>query len=257
MNESKNKKRIRDAKTETEIKPVAQPGYYPGFSTLQQKPHWDAATRKTVIKRIGPIKPLQFFSQTEAKILQAVLDCVMPQSDRDEDHQIPLLSFIDERMHAKRFDGYIFEGSVEDDVAHQMGLRAIEAIALSRYQKSFCELSSPQQETILLSLSNGTPGPTWQYGDVLPPKQYWSILVNDAVSAYYAHPFAWDEIGFGGPAYPRGYMRLTGGLAEPWEKDEVRYEWLAPEDSLSEETKMNQSLFSESSSAKHGQSGTH
>jgi hypothetical protein len=39
------------------------------------------------------------------------------------------------------------------------------------------------------------------------------------LSEFYSHPWAWNEIGFGGPAYPRGYMRL-GPLAvrEPYEK---------------------------------------
>ena len=44
-----------------------------------------------------------------------------------------------------------------------------------------------------------------------------------------------NEIGFGGPAYPRGYMRLENGAREPWEVDEVRYEWAAPEGSLSDD----------------------
>ena len=51
----------------------------------------------------------------------------------------------------------------------------------------------------------------------MPVKHYWTLLVQDAVEAYYAHPYAWDEIGFGGPAYPRGYMRLERGQPEPWE----------------------------------------
>ena len=28
------------------------------------------------------------------------------------------------------------------------------------------------------------------------------------LAAFYSHPWAWNEIGFGGPAYPQGYMRL-------------------------------------------------
>jgi hypothetical protein len=38
------------------------------------------------------------------------------------------------------------------------------------------------------------------------------------LSAFYSHPWACYEIGFGGPAYPRGYMRLGGvGPREPFE----------------------------------------
>jgi hypothetical protein len=37
------------------------------------------------------------------------------------------------------------------------------------------------------------------------------------LSAFYSHPWAWNEIGFGGPAYPRGYARLAAGQRENWE----------------------------------------
>jgi hypothetical protein len=37
------------------------------------------------------------------------------------------------------------------------------------------------------------------------------------LSTFYSHPWAWNEIGFGGPAYPRGYSRLGPGQREHWE----------------------------------------
>ena len=38
------------------------------------------------------------------------------------------------------------------------------------------------------------------------------------LSAFYSHPWAWNEVGFGGPAYPRGFMRLgPTGVLEPFE----------------------------------------
>jgi len=58
--------------------------------------------------------------------------------------------------------------------------------------------------------------------------------VQDCADAYYSHPWAWDEIGFGGPAYPRAYMRLERGEAESWESEEKRYDWEAPPESLSD-----------------------
>jgi hypothetical protein len=40
------------------------------------------------------------------------------------------------------------------------------------------------------------------------------------LAAFYSHPWAWNEIGFGGPAYPRGFMRLGQGAEglEPFER---------------------------------------
>ena len=59
--------------------------------------------------------------------------------------------------------------------------------------------------------------------------RFWQLIMGDAIDAYYAHPWAWDEVGFGGPAYPRAYTRLERGEPEPWEVEEKRYDWLAPE----------------------------
>jgi hypothetical protein len=41
------------------------------------------------------------------------------------------------------------------------------------------------------------------------------------VFAYYAHPTAWSEIGWGGPASPRGYVRLDFNERDPWEAAET------------------------------------
>ena len=81
------------------------------------------------------------------------------------------------------------------------------------------------------------------------------LLVSDCVEAYYAHPWAWDEIGFGGPAYPRAYMRLERGEAEPWEAEEKRYEWEAPDGSVSGDYKAIGGQLEHHASP--GQGGTH
>ena len=49
----------------------------------------------------------------------------------------------------------------------------------------------------------------------------WTVVMRSVLSAFYSHPWAWNEIGFGGPAYPRGYMRLAEGPAGA-EPDEAR-----------------------------------
>ena len=46
---------------------------------------------------------------------------------------------------------------------------------------------------------------------------FFSVWMRYACSAFYAHPWVWNEIGFGGPAYPRGYKYLALGAREPWE----------------------------------------
>jgi len=51
----------------------------------------------------------------------------------------------------------------------------------------------------------------------LAPADFFKQLLHDTVSAYYSHPLVWSDIGYGGPAYPRGYVRVEKGLTDPWE----------------------------------------
>ena len=229
----------------SEARQPAGPGYYPGFSTLAQEPHWDEATRRKIQERMKPPEPSKFLTAVEARTLQAVLDCVMPQDDRAEGQRIPVLAMIDQRLHERKFDGYIFAGTPEDDVAYRTGLAALEKIAQATRHKTFAALAVPEREAILLSLRDEDAGPDWPSAE-LPPKYFWGVLVRDAASAYYAHPFAWDEIGFGGPAYPRGYTRLTDGRPEPWEVDEQRHAWHAPGETCSDTFEDNKELFAPS-----------
>jgi hypothetical protein len=39
---------------------------------------------------------------------------------------------------------------------------------------------------------------------------------------YYSHPHSWSEIGFGGPANPRGYVRMYYDRRDPWEAAEAK-----------------------------------
>lgn len=222
-----------DPRTRVPLPPRAQPGYYPGFSTLAQQRYWDDATRRAIVTRVEQTPPIRFFNATEAALLAAVADRVLPQDDRDEAHRIPIVNGIDEKLFEQRGDGYRFEGMPPDGEAHRLGLQAIEAIARQLHGRGFCELGQRQQDEVLVTLHEGRPPAAQEIWARMPVHRYWHMLVKDVVEEYYAHPWAWDEIGFGGPAYPRGYMRLENGDPEPWEVDEERYEWAEPPGALS------------------------
>lgn len=215
------------------LPPREQPGYYPGFETLSQQSFWDEATRKVVLTRVEHVPPLRFFSTQEAQLMQAVCDRILPQDDRDEAHKIPIVPCIDERLYSGRIDGYRFEDMPPDQEAHRLGLQAIDAIAQHIYHQPFIELGPLEQDRVLQHVHDCNPPAGHDIWQKLPVRRYWMLLVQDVIEAYYAHPYAWDEIGFGGPAYPRGYMRLEGGKPEPWEVHEQRYAWQAPPSSLS------------------------
>lgn len=222
-----------DPETGQPIAPRAQPGYYPGFSTLAQQRFWDEATRQVVVRRVRHVPPLRFFTPDEARLAGAICDRVLPQDDRDAAHRIPILAHIDERLFENRIEGYRYEDMPPDQEAYRLALVGIEAVAHALYGRLFVELEPLEQDNVLLTLHDDDPPAGRDVWERVPPRRFWPMLVHDCIAAYYAHPWAWDEIGFGGPAYPRGYMRLERGAPEPWEVQERRYLWEPPAHSLS------------------------
>ncbi len=225
----------RDPHTGEPMPPRAQPGYYPGFNTLGQQDFWDEATRRVVLDRVQNVPPIRFFSEAEARLLAAVCDRLLPQDDRDGTHKIPIVPVIDERLHTGRIDGYRYEDMPPDGEAFRLGLKGIEAVAQHLHGRGFAELGPRAQDEILWALHREEPPAGHDIWQRVPLDRFWMLLIGDVVDAYYAHPYAWDEIGFGGPAYPRGYRRLEGGRREPWEVNEQRYDWDAPPDALSDQ----------------------
>lgn len=224
-----------DPATGAALPPRQQPGYYPGYHTLSQQNFWDEATRKLVVGRVENVPALRFFSPDEARLMNAIVERILPQDDRDAAHTIPIVPFIDERLYTGRIDGYRYAHMPPDADAYRLGLQGIEAIARHLYRRSFLELEPLEQDQVLLSLHDGKPPAGREIWQRVSVNHFWSMLLRDAVSVYYAHPYAWDEIGYGGPAYPRGYMRLENGQPEPWEVREQRYAWTPPPATLSGE----------------------
>lgn len=253
---SPNERLPVDPSTREPMRPRAQPGYYPGFSTLRQQSFWDAATREEIRKRIEEVPRLRFFGGEEARAMEIICEHLLPQDDRDDAHRIPILPFIDERLFLGKTPGYRFEDMPPDGDAYRLGLRAIEQISQANHARHFAELSWREQDELLKSIHDAEPmrgaEEIWAR---MPVHLYWGLVVQDCVEMYYAHPFAWDEIGFGGPAYPRAYMRLENGEPEPWEVDEERYEWEAPAACVSDPSE--EEIAAHKDQPHHGQGGTH
>ena len=59
--------------------------------------------------------------------------------------------------------------------------------------------------------------PSYNPINCIPVKDFMQKILSEAMSAYYSHPTIWSDIGYAGPAYPRGYVRSEIGLTDPWE----------------------------------------
>lgn len=236
----------RDAGTGEPIAPRETPGYYPGYSTLGQKAYWDEATRSVVEMRVEQVPAIRYFSAEQARFWGAVFDHLVPQHDRAAERRIPLVEPLDERLYQNRGIGYRYASMPPDPEAYQLGEQAIDAEAQERFGGAFIALPHRQQDVILKAIHDRKPKAGHAIWKQMNIGRFWQLLMQDAIEGYYSHPWSWDEIGFGGPAYPRAYTRLERGEPEPWEVEEQRYEWEAPSYAVSDTTEITHHLHTES-----------
>jgi hypothetical protein len=188
-------------------------GRYPDFDVMDQADHWDEATRAVVLARLADPGPLRFFTPAEAPTLRAFCDTVTAQ---DEDPKIPLLELIDANLADGRLQGYQYADLPDDRDTWRLAARGLDEASGAA---SFAAADPDDRVAICSRLAAGElSGGTWER---LDPALTWKVLLRDTLSAFYSHPWAWNEIGFPGPAYPRGYSRLRVGLSETWEGTEA------------------------------------
>ncbi len=194
---------------------------YPKSNILEQRGQWDEATRRVVLDRVHNVPTFQHFDPEQRGTLQALCDRVLPQSWKPPERHVPIASWIDLNCRRGTLEGFRFDDMPDNATAWDWGLDGLDQTAEAMFTVRFAKLNGTQQDQVLETVRAGhPPGPIWQK---MPAKRWWVyVALRQITGTYYAHPFAWDEIGFGGPAYPRGYAALNFGAPEPWEAREER-----------------------------------
>jgi Gluconate 2-dehydrogenase subunit 3 len=187
-------------------------GRYPDFNVLDEADHWDEATRRVVFDRVDNVPPIRYFTDPEARTLGAFCDLVLAQ---DSEPKIPVLQMVDAKLFEGKLDGFRYADMPDDRDTWRQVAVGLDAATRQHGAKEFAAAPWEVQCQVIQSFSEGAlHGEVW---DELPPKRAWSVVMRAILSAFYSHPWAWNEIGFGGPAYPRGYARLGVGQRESWE----------------------------------------
>jgi hypothetical protein len=175
---------------------------------------WNQQTRDVIRARLSDIPERQFFSEFEWQTLAAVCDRIVPQPDRSD--PIPIVPWIDQKLHLDRRDGYRYSDMPPLREAWRLGLEGIDQESHRRFGATFHSLDGPAQDRVLRAIEAGDVSEdVWSR---LPPRRFFKIVLLPAIVAeYYSHPAAWNEAGFGGPASPRGYVRTGFNERDPWE----------------------------------------
>jgi Gluconate 2-dehydrogenase subunit 3 len=185
-------------------------GRYPDYDVLSQAEHWDEVTREVVLERVANVPEIRFFGDAEARTLRAFCDVVMAQ---DAEPRIPVLEMVDAKLFEGRLDGFRFADLPEDPQTWRLVARHLDETAAARgADGGFAAAGEELQRELVEAFAKGQM--EW---DGVPVKRAFSVVTRMILSEFYSHPWAWNEIGFGGPAYPRGYARMGPGQRESWE----------------------------------------
>ncbi len=196
---------------------------YPGYDVLDtwNSSSWNDATREVVDRRLREVPERRFLSEDHYATLEAVVARLVPQPDRPGD-PVPIAPWLDHRLDTDGGEGFRKASVPPQREGWPQGLRALDAEARARHGAPFTALGAEQQDALLHRVQQGEV----QQGEVegepwvgLPPDTFFSDVLSAALGVYYAHPAAWSEIGFGGPASPRGYVRLGADQRDPWEAE--------------------------------------
>ncbi|WP_439393408.1 gluconate 2-dehydrogenase subunit 3 family protein [Bradyrhizobium sp. PMVTL-01] len=198
---------------------VADP--YPGYDVLAkwQGPSWNAKTREVIAARLKAADKPEFFTMDEFDILTAIAECIVPQAASRL--PIPVAALLDSKLRTGATDGYRPAGLPREDDAWRRGIKALDAEARARHGCGFAAIAVSDRDDLLRSCEAGElRSPAWEG---MPPQTFFKHrLLRDIVLAYYSHPAAWSEVGWGGPASPRGYVRLDFNDRDPWEAAEAK-----------------------------------
>jgi Gluconate 2-dehydrogenase subunit 3 len=193
---------------------------YPGYDVLAKwdSPSFDDTTRRVLAQRLDRVPPRRFLGEAEWDLLEAVNRRLLPQPERAE--PIPITPWVDAMLHDNCGEGYRHPDLPPLRDAWRAGLAALADEARRRHGRDFAALDAAAQDALLQDLADGQAvSPLWQA--VRAEHFFTHMLLKTAASIYYAHPWAWNEIGFGGPASPRGYVRLGVDQRDSWEAREA------------------------------------
>ena len=197
-------------------------GRYPDYDVLSQAPYWDEVTRRVVLERVNNPPPIRFFNADEARTLSVFCDTVTGQ---DREPRVPVLNYVDEKMNKADecgLDGYQYADMPDDRETWRLLAKGLDDEAKARGHASFADAPKAVLEEICDGLAkNELGGNVWKS---IP--RAWKVVTRSVLEGFYGHPWAWNEIGFGGPAYPRAYTHFELGSAgvaqkEPWERPEA------------------------------------
>jgi hypothetical protein len=193
---------------------MSKQSHYPNYDVMKEQDAWDDHTQEIVTSRLLREQPYSFLTLVEAEQLRSV--CAILAGDARGEMIQYVLCHIDQTLSQNVGESERKVDIPKAQILIREGLSVLNEASMAQSLKPYFELDEDKQQQILheISVERALPANLWLR---LNQQAFFKKLLNLTIEAYYSHPTVWSEIGYGGPAYPRGYVRAQLGQLDPWE----------------------------------------
>lgn len=189
---------------------------FAGYDVLAKRdtPSWNEKTRHAIDNRLALSVPPDVLNGTQLATLRKLVARVCPEPPGR--HPTTTLAMIVHQIAAGAGDGYRHHALPRLAECWRRALDALDAEAREVFGPAFAALEDTDADFVLRAVEQGEVR-AGAWSDLSPQVVWRWRLLPDLVSAHWAQPALWSAMGFGGPASPRGYVRLGPNRRDPWE----------------------------------------
>ncbi|QHE51228.1 gluconate 2-dehydrogenase subunit 3 family protein [Pontibacillus sp. HMF3514] len=186
--------------------------YYPTYDVMSEKGEWDPITQQVIQNRTHPTEG-NVLTPEMKRTLQAYSKTLFPSHVGEQTLSISLI--LDHRLTENKLKSYPKNSLLSKEEIILYGLAHAEEECVLTDQKPFFQMSDDERLKKIISWKH-------QLGEESVWKNvscdlFYTTLTSELLKLIYSDPSVWSNIGYGGPAYPRGYYAYGPKQFDSWE----------------------------------------
>lgn len=186
--------------------------YYPTYDVFSEKNEWDENTKEVIQNRVHATEG-NVLTPEMKRTLQAFSKSLFPSHVGEQTLSVSLI--LDHRLTEKKLKSYPKNSHLSKEEIILHGLVYAEEECIVYDQNPFYQMNDKERMKKILSWKH-------QLGEEAIWKQmscdlFYSTLTSEILKIIYSDPSIWSNIGYGGPAYPRGYYAFGPRQFDSWE----------------------------------------
>lgn len=189
---------------------------YPSFNVMDEREAWDIHTQAIVTNRVLEPQPCTVLDGEEQQLMRRICSALV--DDGREEVIRYVLAHIDRTLKETTGEGERKAGIPERKTLILEGIQHVGKLIFQLTGNKAIKCDEQKITEVLRQISEGRANFSKWPSDL--QREWFVKMLNLTVEAYCSHPVVWSEMGYAGPAYPRGYVRGDIGQLDPWEAKE-------------------------------------